>query len=428
MVIVASERFQPALQTLVEHRQSNRRTEFCAIEKILRDNPGEDDPERLKRYLHKGWKERNLHYVLLVGDADVLPVRYMVLDRITAPAHDIAFYPSDLYYADIAKADGEFEDWNGCRDSFHAGYFGEVRGEKNKDDPINFDRIHYLPELAVGRWPVTTIEEVRRMVTKTIAFEQRVAASEPAAGRAGLLAVGGWVDSRDRMDRVADLLPETWRIEKRYYADRRRKGTTVPPSETEVLQLFNAGLDLLCHAGHGTDTGWADCLSLKRIDEIDNAKHLPVVISAGCSTARFACLPPYEPYVDVHGTEHQGTDAGQVFREPPPPPAAYQRGRFNPLGLGEQLLRGGPGGAVAYIGCNTGSQPCGLTLLEGFARSWGKSREPRLGDCWNGAVNYYYDRERLADLKPTDSWYPPSIFFQGMKFMLFGDPAIRLPK
>ena len=266
------------------------------------------------------------------------------------------------------------------------------------------------------------------MVTKTIAFEQRVATSQGKEGRAGLLAVGGWVDSRDRMDRVADVLPDSWQIEKRYYADRRRKGTTAPPSQKEVLQLLNSGLDLLCHAGHGTDTGWANCLSLNRIDEIDNAAHLPVVISAGCSTARFACLPPYEPYVDVHGTEHQGTDAGEVFHEPPPPPAVYQRGRYNRLGLGEQLLRAGPNGAVAYIGCNTGSQPCGLTLLEGFAKSWGEANEPRLGDCWNGAVYHYYDRERLADLEPTESWYPPSIFFQGMKFMLFGDPALQLPK
>jgi len=31
------------------------------------------------------------------------------------------------------------------------------------------------------------------------------------------------------------------------------------------------------------------------------------------------------------------------------------------------------------------------------------------------------------ELAPTSSWYPPSIFFQGMKFMLFGDPTLPLP-
>jgi hypothetical protein len=152
-----------------------------------------------------------------------------------------------------------------------------------------------------------------------------------------------------------------------------------------------------------------------------------VLLSAGCSSARFATLPPYEAYLDVQGVEHKGTNSGEVFAAPPPPPAAYQKGRFNPPGLGEQLLRAGPNGAVAYIGCNTGSQPCGLTLLEGFAKAWGESSEPRLGDCWAEAVCHYYEKEHLATLKPTPDWYPPSIFFQGMKFMLFGDPSLRLP-
>jgi hypothetical protein len=51
-----------------------------------------------------------------------------------------------------------------------------------------------------------------------------------------------------------------------------------------------------------------------------------------------------------------------------------------------------------------------------------------LGDCWVGAVRYYYDKEKLATLKPNADWYPPSIFFQGMKYMLFGDPSLQLPK
>jgi hypothetical protein len=55
--------------------------------------------------------------VLLVGDAQSMPLRDMMLDRATKAACDVAFYPSDLYYADLtddAGADGErkFADWN----------------------------------------------------------------------------------------------------------------------------------------------------------------------------------------------------------------------------------------------------------------------------------------------------------------------------
>ncbi len=38
-----------------------------------------------------------------------------------------------------------------------------------------------------------------------------------------------------------------------------------------------------------------------------------------------------------------------------------------------------------------------------------------------------YEKEHLATLKPDSGWYPPSIFFQGMKFMLFGDPSLKVP-
>jgi hypothetical protein len=131
--------------------------------------------------------------------------------------------------------------------------------------------------------------------------------------------------------------------------------------------------------------------------------------------------------VDVDGREHAGTNFGEVHEQPPPPPRPYQSGAYNMTGLGERLLRGGPEGAVAYIGCNTGSQPCALTLLEGFVKAIGQSPQPILGDCWTSAVTHYYETERLSELVPNDDWYPPSIFFQGMKFMLFGDPTLRLP-
>ena len=135
LLVIAPGILQPALQEFVAHKQKLRPTELRSLESILQETNGADDPEKLKRFLYAQWRERGLGYVLLVGDVDVLPVRFMVLDRVTPAAFDYAFYPSDLYYADLAKADGAFEDWNARKEGFHAGYFGEVRGEKNKDGP-----------------------------------------------------------------------------------------------------------------------------------------------------------------------------------------------------------------------------------------------------------------------------------------------------
>lgn len=428
-IVVAPRQFHGELREYVAHKQRQLPTSLVALETVLSKTPGVDDAERLKRFLFAEWTERHIGYVLLVGDADVLPVRYMVLDRITPAAFDYAFYPSDLYYSDLATRDGGFEDWNARHDSFHARYFGEVRGEKNKDDPINYDEVDYLPDIAVGRWPVSTPAEVKTVASKTIMYETGLqAGSKAGLQRTGLFSVGGWVDSRPMLDSVAESLPPAWSIERRFYADARRNDDTPPPDWAELCGLLNEGVGVVFHAGHGTDTSWYDCFPMAGLKEVHNADRLPIMISAGCSTARLAALPPYEPYVDVDGREHNGTDHGEVFESPPPPPACYQTGRFNTTGLGERLLRGGPDGAVAYIGCNTGSQPCGLTLLKGMAVELADAGQRRLGDCWSGAIAYYHREERLSKLTPTRDWYPPSIFFQGMKFMLFGDPTLLVPE
>lgn len=417
--IVAPRSFHEPLQPFAAAKRERLPTRLVALEAILSEQEGVDDAEKLKRALYTAYRDDSvrLRYVLLVGDAGVLPVRYITLDRVDENAHDTAFYPCDLYYADVAEKDGSFDDWNAEREGHHARYFGEVRGEKNKRGRIDFDRVSYVPEIAVGRWPARQIADVRVLVRKTLAYERGT-----KRAHAGLAFVGGWIDARPHLNRFAGALPDGWTTTKLY------DGTETPPTERRVMALLDEGVGLLVHAGHGQDSRWEGSLTTGSIARLRNHDRLAIVLSAGCSTARFATLPPYEPYADIHGALHAGTNDGERFAEPPPPPAVYQTGSRDRTGLGEQLVRQGPNGAVAYFGCNTGSQPCAMTLIEGFADSIRDSGgEPlRLGDAWIHAIEHYVTEQRIRSLTPTASWYPPSIFFQGMKFMLFGDPTIEL--
>jgi hypothetical protein len=422
LVIIAPQSFHSALSAFVKHKQKLLPTELVSLEQALKGQPGVDSPEKLKHFLYDRWKNGHMGYALLVGNAQVFPVRYMVLDRVTAAAFDYAFYPSDLYYADLAKADGQFEDWNANKQGFHSHYFGEVRGEKNKNDPINFDRIDYLPEIAVGRWPVANAAQAALVAAKTMRYETGLLSGhKPGANTAALFAVAGWVDGRGMLDGVAHDLSPRYTIAKRYY------GAEPPPNEHELQSILGSGAGLVFHVGHGSNDTWEQCCTVQGVLNVANADRLPIMISAGCSTAYCAPLPPYQGYRDTQGKTHRGIDHGEVFHAPPPPPSVYQRHSCGPMSLGEAVVTAAPNGAVAYIGCNTGGQPCALTLLEGFAQAAGKAKEPRLGDAWMAAIRYYHAHEHLADLKPNADWYPPSIFFQGMKYMVFGDPSLRLP-
>lgn len=427
VIAIAPAEFLQPVKEYAARRPAAIAMQVFELEEILRQVAGGDDAEKVKRWLYAQWSNEKFAHVLLVGDADRFPVRYMVLDRVTAPAFDYAFYPSDLYYGDLAKADGSFESWNAQQTDFHRNYFGEVRGEKNKSDPINYDQIDYLPEVGVGRWPVSNPEELLTLTAKSLAYEQSVSArAETEAARVGLVYVGGWVDCRPQLRSWGEQLQGNW--SRQWLFDAPEKPEDARHRADQIVDFLNTGCDLVLHAGHGYPEGWDQSLRSQDLARLNNPQRLPVIVSAGCSTAYFATLPPYESYLDCAGQPHRGTNAGEVFTAPPPPPAVYQTGEFNRTGLGEQLLKSGPHGAVAYFGCNTGSQPCGLTLVEGFVLGLEREPTPRLGSCWLYALQYYHEKQRLAELQPNADWYPPSIFFQGMKFMLFGDPSLPMPQ
>ena len=99
LVAVCPKAWLKDLQPYVDLRRGSMNVAAVALEAVLAAETGADAPERLKRFLYREWRERGLRYVLLVGDADTLPVRFMVLDRKTKAAFNYAFYASDLYYA-----------------------------------------------------------------------------------------------------------------------------------------------------------------------------------------------------------------------------------------------------------------------------------------------------------------------------------------
>ena len=181
------------------------------------------------------------------------------------------------------------------------------------------------------------------------------------------------------------------------------------------------------HTGHGNNVVWEQSLHVNDLRRIKNADHLPVMMSIGCNTAQFCALAPYESYLDVNGVEHKGTYAGEVFKFRAAAARCVSKGaaQFGRFGQATRWRRSEWRRGVHRL--QHGRATLRLALMDNFAKSWGNNPSARLGDCWMEAVSNYYEQEHLATIKPNADWYPPSIFFQAMKYMVYGDPSLRLP-
>jgi choice-of-anchor C domain-containing protein len=429
LLIVAVRAEHDILAPFLAHKKKLLPTELVSLEEILKGTKGADDAEKLKRYLYDRWKKDHVGYVLLAGGVEVIPVRYAKGTNPSPDPGEWPYLPSDLYYADLAKQDGSFENWNGRSDGLHAGYFGEVTGWDGKD-PINADEIDYLPEVAVGRWPIHDRAQLQSVVTKTIRYENHVLADDlPAVRRLAFVNGPNLVDARPSMTAWADRLASVTgnRPVRLLYKDGGRDDGTPPPDQTEVERVLNGGVGMIFHVGHGSETSWDGCLDLAELRKIRNTAFAPVMFSIGCTTARYAPLPPGGPYQDATGKVQRGMDAGGRFAGPAPPPGNYQRGVPYQTGLGVEFLRAGSNGAVAYIGCAVGANACSWGLMDGFAGYYLSHEEPRIGDAWMAALAHYHQAYNLKGLKAKD-WFQVAIFAQGMEYHLFGDPSLKLPR
>ena len=170
-VIITSSEFASAFTPLIDHKIRKGLTATTVTTEWIYANYSGSRPDRrtdhqtrIRNFIKEAYQNWNTRYVLIGGDADgynsgisvgntgsIVPTR----DLYSFESSDHFTIPSDLYYSNL---DGSF-------DSNANGTYGEPN-----DGPDGND-IDLLPEIAVGRAPVDSIEEVNNFVTKTIAYE-----------------------------------------------------------------------------------------------------------------------------------------------------------------------------------------------------------------------------------------------------------------
>lgn len=149
-VVVTAASMVSAFAPLTTHRATvdGFTTHVATIASILSSYPGRDDAEKLRAFVIDGYQNHGTRYLVLGGDADVVPARGCY-GRGEVGYEDDSI-PTDLYFGAL---DG---DWNGDGD----GLWGEPE-----------DDVDLLPEVAVGRIAAGNVTEAQRQVNKVIAYE-----------------------------------------------------------------------------------------------------------------------------------------------------------------------------------------------------------------------------------------------------------------
>jgi hypothetical protein len=224
---------------------------------------GCDRAEKIKRGIEDWHRTRCVKYVLLMGDANKLPVRFITMGwHVHTPdddnSSDIVYSVSDLYYADLYNNSEGFDDW----DYYDNGHYGELLGawRYNDREPINCDRIDMYPDVAVGRVPASDVAEAQYYVDKVITYETGNKVESQDWLKRVILVVSGVDDlgQYDFADQIeSKLLSGGWEVRKLYDVNplNRPRPFSLRPDGHKINLELAAGRGLLNFIGHGRPLG-----------------------------------------------------------------------------------------------------------------------------------------------------------------------------
>ena len=136
---------------LIAHKQARGLTAtIVTIEDIYANYSGVDNAEKLRNFIIDAYNNWGTEYVLLGGDTNILPFRYLNANGTSIP--------SDLYFQCL---DGTF---NGDGD----GVWGEPNDGPGGDD------VDLMAEVYIGRASAENADEMSNFVYKTLAYENEV--------------------------------------------------------------------------------------------------------------------------------------------------------------------------------------------------------------------------------------------------------------
>ncbi|UCE93411.1 MAG: type IX secretion system sortase PorU, partial [Flavobacteriaceae bacterium] len=226
-------------------------------------------------YLNASSNEDRIRYVCLFGDAS-----FDFKDRITDNNNIVPAFQS-------------YESFNLATAYVTDDYFGMMdptEGELRSSD---------IQDVAMGRFPVSTLKEARDLVDKTLSY---YATESLGNWRNKLTFIADDPDNSGEfvLQKALDLITEEIEEKKpsfnikKIYADAHQQESTAggeryPTVNEAINNTFETGTLMIDYFGHGGVNGWAEerILEVPQIQSWNNSETLPLLITVTCEFARF---------------------------------------------------------------------------------------------------------------------------------------------
>lgn len=237
-------------------------------------------PDAIKAYL-KDVERKGVTHVQLVGAASYDYHDYLGLGS-------VSFIPS--MYVNTASI-VQYTPCDGCMTADESG----------------------IPKLAIGRWPVRTLEDLEAVINKTLAWEQ---SGQSRAHSALLIAdpEENGINFSKQMDSIANQLEKTgeWNDITRVYLDNliaEQNGNinaAVLAARKQITQSLSDGASITSFSGHSAPTMWSFNRLLKQDDiaSINNINQTTIALPLACYTT-------YADSPSINTLAHQFLAAGE---------------------------------------------------------------------------------------------------------------------
>jgi hypothetical protein len=259
-IVITPTQLETGAKRLADHRETQGlHTMVATLEDIMDEfNDGIYSPHAVKAFLSYAYTEWNLPpvYVVLIGDGtfdykDNLGYGDNLMPPLMVSTPQ-GLFASDNQFVDVAGHDG-------------------------------------VPEMAIGRLPVVTGEELQALIDKIIDYES---SGGTWTKRVLMLADNpdGEGDFPSDSDDVAQLLPVGYVAEKIYLGE-----MAANMARQQLLDGINRGVGIVNYIGHGGLDRLADegLLRAADVNALINGERLPVVAAMTCVAGQFA-IPGYD--------------------------------------------------------------------------------------------------------------------------------------